>query len=123
MKRRRFRCTVRLMMVVLACLAVGLALIRKLREIDPFFGTGTFYAPGYEERLFNQLRVGMSAAEVEAIIGSPLRKISWNQHMGPHHEELWTYSDRPDVTFNYWRRWVIFENGKIVNVINDFWFD
>jgi hypothetical protein len=43
--------------------------------------------------------------------------------MGPHDEEMWYYSTQPNDTANFWRRWVHFKNGKVVEIINDFWVD
>jgi hypothetical protein len=110
-------------MVIVLLIGIHLATVRALLSREPLFGFSTFYSEGYSETRFLTLRVGMSDREVEAIVGRPLRKVPWNQHMGPHDEEMWQYSDRPDDTANYWRRWVLFENGKVVAVINDFWLD
>jgi hypothetical protein len=119
----RQRLTVRGLMVIVLLIGIHLATVRALLSREPLFGFSTFYSEGYSETRFLTLRVGMSDREVEAIVGRPLRKVPWNQHMGPHDEEMWQYSDRPDDTANYWRRWVLFENGKVVAVINDFWLD
>jgi hypothetical protein len=119
----RQRLTVRKFMTIVSLIAIHLATLRALLIREPVFGYSTFYSAGYSESRFLTLRVGMSGEEVEAIVGQPLRKVPWNQDMGPHDEEMWQYSDRPDYTGNYWRRWVYFENGKVVEVINDFWLD
>lgn len=65
----------------------------------------------------------MTREEVEAIVGPPLRKVPWNESAGSPHEEMWQYSDRRDYTANYWRRWVLFEDDKVLEIISDFWFD
>jgi hypothetical protein len=31
--------------------------------------------------------------------------------------------DQPNAEANFGRRWVLFENGKVMAVINDFWVD
>jgi hypothetical protein len=121
MPRRRL--TVAGSMVAVAWIGIYLATLRALLVSDPFLGFGTIYSEGYSEGRFNTLRVGMGPGEVESIVGRPLGKVPWNQHMGPHDEEMWYYSDRLDETANYHRRWVVFENGKVVVVINDFWVD
>jgi hypothetical protein len=90
---------------------------------EPFFGFSTFYSDHYSESAFNSLCVGMTHGEVEAIVGRPLGKVPWNQASGINDEDMWLYSDRPDPTANFWRRWVFFKNGKVVTVINDFWVD
>ena len=117
------RSTVARMMVIVAVLSVHLATMRALVFSEPFFGWSTFYSDQYSESAFNSLRVGMTHGEVEAIAGRPLRKAPSNQASGINHEEMWFYSDRPDPTSNFWRRWVFLKNGKVVTVINDFWVD
>jgi hypothetical protein len=119
----RQRLTVWGLMVIVSLIGIHLATLRALLVRDPFFGFSTFYSGGYSESRFLTLRGGMSYAEVEATVGRPLRKVPWNHHMEPHDIEMWQYSDRPDQEGNYWRRSVLFENGKVVNVINDFWVD
>jgi hypothetical protein len=111
------------LMVIIAWIGIHVATFRALLICDPFFGFCTFYSERYSESRFRTLRVGMSRGEVEAIMGRPLGKIPWNQDMRSHDEEMWYYSDRLDETTNYHRRWVYFENGKVVTVINDFWVD
>jgi hypothetical protein len=119
----RQRLTVRRMMFIVSLIAIHLAFVRLLLLTDPFFGFCTFYSAGFSESRFRTLHVGMTRGEVEAIVGPPLRKVLWNQSPEPRDEEMWQYSDRKDYTANYWRRWVLFENGKVVLVINDFWVD
>ena len=120
---RARRLTVRRMTGIVAVIALHLAFVRLLMNNDPFFGFCTNYSEGYSERRFNSLRVGMTREEVEAIIGAPLRILPRNQDSGSRDEETWKYSGRRDYTANYWRREVFFENGKVVVVIGDFWFD
>ncbi len=110
-------------MSIVLLIAIHLAFVRLLLMTDPFFGFCTFYSAGFSESRFRTLHVGMTGGEVEAIVGPPLRKVLWNQSAETRDEEMWCYSDRQDDTANYWRRWVLFENGKVVLVINDFWFD
>jgi hypothetical protein len=115
------RSTVARMMVIVAVVSVHLATMRALVFSEPFFGFSTFYSDQYSDSAFNSLRVGMTHVEVEAIAGRPLRKAPSSQTSGINDEEMWFYSDRPDPTSNFWRRWVFFKNGKVVTVINDFW--
>jgi hypothetical protein len=65
----------------------------------------------------------MSPAEVEALVGRPLEVVPWNLGTAHPKQELWCFSDRPEKTANFHRRWVLFEYGKVVEVINDFWID
>ena len=96
---------------------------KALLLTDPFFGLSTFYSDRVRRRAFDSLRVGMSQRDVENIVGKPLRRLPWNQEAGAHNEELWCYSNRTDETFNFWRRWVFFTDGKVVSIANDFWVD
>jgi hypothetical protein len=117
------RLTVIELMVIIALIGIHLAAMRAFLIHEPFLGLGTIYSERYTESRFMALRVGLSRAEVEAIMGRPLRKVPWNQHVGPHDEEMWYYSDQPNATANFCRRWVLFQNGKVVVVMNDFWVD
>jgi outer membrane protein assembly factor BamE (lipoprotein component of BamABCDE complex) len=119
--RRPF--TVAAMMATVALIGVQLAALRALIIFDPFFGFCTVYSEHYDEARFRSLRVGMDRAAVEKIMGRPLGVVPWNQDTGPQDREMWYYTDRPDPTANFHRRWVVFENGKVVAVINDFWYD
>lgn len=121
MPRRRL--TVAQAMVVVALIGLHLAAMRALLFHEPFFGFNTIYSEQYDEGRFLSLRVGMTRAEVQAILGRPLRIAPWNGNTGPQVEEMWFYSDQPDVTANFYRRWVYFKDGKAVAVINDFWVD
>jgi hypothetical protein len=115
--------TVRRLMVIVLLVGIHLAFLRSLLVNDPFFGFGTLYSKDYSETRFTKLQVGMSPREVEAIIGPPLCKVPWNQSSGAPREEMWYYSNQPNATANFARRWLHFENGKVVTVINDFWID
>jgi hypothetical protein len=117
------RWTVASMLVTVAWAGIYLATTKALLVTDPFFGFSTFYSDRFSQRAFDSVRVGMSQREVENIVGKPLRKLPWNQEAGAHDEELWCYSDRTDDTFNFWRRWVCFTDGKVVWIANDFWVD
>ena len=77
---------------MIAVIALHLAFARLLLQNDPLFGFCTYYSERYSESRFNTIRVGMSGAEVEAIIGPPLRKQRWNEHAGQRNEEMWEYS-------------------------------
>ena len=81
-----------------------------------FFDTRTFYSQGYSETKFRSVREGMTAEQVEAVMGPPLEKIPWQDGA-----VNWTYSDRPWDTADFSRRWIIFRGGKVDSVINDYW--
>ena len=116
--RRRF--TVWRLMVVIAVIGVHLAFVRLLLLNDPFFGLGTIYSQQFSEERFRTIQVGMTTAEVEAVMGPPLRKVPWGS---PSDDEMWFYSEGLNSTANFWRRWLLFQKGKVSAVIDDFWED
>jgi hypothetical protein len=122
-RRPRRRLTVGGWLIVIALFGLHLAALRALLIHEPSLGLGTTYSERYGEDRFTTLRVGMSRGEVEAIMGRPLRVVPWNQRMGPHDEEMWLYSDQPNALANFHRRWLLFEKGKVADVINEFWID
>jgi hypothetical protein len=118
--------TVSQLMLIIAFICINLAAARMLLESDCFFGFGTVYAPGYSESRFHRIRVGMTPAEVEMIMGEPLQKGDWGcltPSPSTGDRDTWRYSNQHDYTANFWRRWVIFEKGKVVDVVSDFWVD
>jgi hypothetical protein len=122
----RGRFTVSRLMLIIALIGVNLAAARMLFQSDCFFGFGTVYAQGYSESRFHRVRVGMNPAEVEAIMGEPLLKGDWGcliASPSPGDRDTWRYSNQHHYTANFWRRWVIFEKGKVVDVVSDFWVD
>jgi len=74
---------------------------------------------GYTERKFRTVTVGMTAAEVQAILGPPIKRMPWG--ILP---EVWLYTDHKTITGNFWRRWIAFDvdSGRVEEVIADFWF-
>jgi hypothetical protein len=81
-------------------------------------GESTVYAKGYTLSRLRSIRIGMTAAEVGAIMGPPLRQGPWGGL-----PVVWFYSDQKTGEDNFWRRWVVFDKGRVVEVINDFWMD
>jgi hypothetical protein len=67
----RFRVSTRRLMIVIAL--IGLAVF----AVQETFFANTIYSAGYDESRFREVRVGMISAEVEALIGPPLRKTPW----------------------------------------------
>ena len=115
-----FRPGVRRMMATVALLGCWLGVARWW--VDHNFAT--IYAPGYSEGHFRKVRVGMTAGEVEAIMGHPLRRDSTSQRWAPY--ENWIYSDPPppgSIGDNYWRRWVMFEGGRVAVIVDDYYED
>ncbi len=84
----------------------------------------TVYASGYSESQFRRVRIGMTPGEVNSILGQPLRKGSTSQCWG--HDESWIYSEPPPpgtIGDNYWRRWVLFNYGKVTAIVDDYYED
>jgi outer membrane protein assembly factor BamE (lipoprotein component of BamABCDE complex) len=119
-------------MVGVAALGLGLGFVRLViidDSPDQFFlslllGESTVYSKAYNEQRFRAIRVGMTESQVEAIMGPPLWKVT--------HPDDWFYSGRrrrasytgrEDVRANYKRRFVTFQKGRVVQIINDFWID
>jgi outer membrane protein assembly factor BamE (lipoprotein component of BamABCDE complex) len=119
MKKSRFQFSVTRIMITLVLIGALLGVVAyPAREIILHFD-GTVYSKGYSERLFRQIRVGMTRSEVEKLMGPPLEKNRW----GDGKSETWMYTYHDPVTSNYWRRWVQIENGSVVQVLNDYWED
>jgi hypothetical protein len=110
-------------MVIVAVIGIHLAFLKLILMSDPFCGFGTVYSEWFSEGRFNTIRVGMTGGEVEALVGPPFGKVPWGSPPNPQDTEMWFYSKHPNDTANYWRRWVLFEKGKVVSIISDFWFD
>jgi hypothetical protein len=82
----------------------------------------TVYAPGYSESQFRRVRIGMTPNEVESILGRPIRKDSTSQSWSP----CWIYSEPPPhgtIGDNYWRRWVLFDDGRVSGIVDDYYED
>jgi hypothetical protein len=84
------------------------------------FGEETVYADGYSEKRFQSIKVGMKMAEVDSIMGPPLRRGTWGD-LRP----VWFYSDQRNVSDNFWRRWVVVDatSDRVAEIIADFWVD
>jgi hypothetical protein len=109
------RFTIRRMIGIIVCLGIF---------VDPEMGYGTIYPKRYSESGFNSLVVGMTQDEVEAIMGPPLEKKAWLGAAYPvaGGEENWIYSE-PSNDGDYWRRWVIFRDGKVLAIVKIWYLD
>ncbi len=67
----------------------------------------------YDESRFKALSPGMSAEQVERIMGPPFAKTPWGAHCAN-----WQYS-RKVAPALYRRRWVIMADGKASEVISE----
>jgi hypothetical protein len=112
------RLTVRGMMAAVVLLGSWMGAARWW--VDHNFGT--VYASGYSESAFRRVRIGMTPEEVESILGPPLRRDSTSQRWSPC--DNWMYSDPPHgLGEDYWRKWVMFQDGKVVYIDNNYYFD
>ena len=120
MRGTGLRFTVRGRMGAVALLGVGLGMARCWVR----YNLATVYAAGYSEGEFRRVRVGMTPEQVASRLGSPLRKDSTSPRWSPL--ENWIYSDPPPpgtLGDNYWRRWVMFEGGKVIAIVDDYYED
>ena len=100
---------------LLAVMGVGLAL-GLMRWVA--FDSMTVYAPGYDEGRFRSVRPGMTAVQVEAILGEPLIRLAANRG-----DEVWRYTSGATGASNHWRRWVFLKAGKVDFTLSDFFWD
>lgn len=106
--------------ILIACLGTALGLAGSLYLLTDQLGYYTVYSPSYNESRFDSIMIGMSSRQVEAIMGSPLKK-TFQVYQGG--DEMWAFSDQPTITSDYWRRWIIFEKGRASVIVKDFWLD
>jgi hypothetical protein len=83
-----------------------------------FFNASTVYSPRYNESTFHRVPLGATAEVVEMMLGPPLAK--WRHS---EEAEFWAYTQGATATSNYWRRWILMENGRVVGVVSDYWWD
>src|SRR5690242_18062299 len=120
MKLPRIRFKVRRLIVAIACLGLGLVLLRSANR----FFSNTAYSVHYSERRFNSIRPGMTPAEVEGVMGSPLHKDTYAHLPGGDVNRVdWRYSEQIDATRDFWRRHVVFKDGKVWYLVNERWED
>jgi hypothetical protein len=91
----------------------------RLFAVREMFFANTVYSAGYDERCFRQVRVGMTSAEVEALLGPPLKKVPWPQAG----VVIWLYTDKRFKRGDYWRRDVFMTNDGVSEVMSTYWID
>lgn len=113
MKKLHLRWFTKQLMVLVLCFGLFAYVVRTI------FFVGTVYSAEYAESRFQQIRVGMTSEEVEALMGPPLEKVPWTQEGFVN----WKYTDSRLSFNNYWMRDVFMKDGKVVNVVNIYWVD
>jgi hypothetical protein len=83
-------------------------------------GEATVYSRRYSEARFRRIDIGMSSTEVKNLLGSPLKIERDEPIVGG---DTWKYSDQKTISDNFYRRWLIIKDNKIVDIFNDFWYD
>jgi hypothetical protein len=145
MRQPRPQVTIRRTMIAVAIAGIALAVARFLfidnRPMDIVFaaisaleGHSTVYAKGYSESKFRSLRVGMTARQVEDILGAPLGRGQWMdtgdtgvvrpltpEEGTPH--DIWDYTAAGKARGNYWRREVWFRNGVVHQLDRTYYLD
>ena len=111
----RLKVSIKGLMVLIALIAVGTACVRQM------YFVGTVYSVDYNERRFGRIRVGMTTAEVESLVGQPLRKVP--QLYAVPVVVNWMYTDGRPGWSNYWLREVFVQEGKVVWVGKMYWID
>ena len=85
----------------------------------------TKWSKGFTDAKFSSVRVGMSSAEVQAILGEPVLR-----HTASSGEDVWhyAYGNRHDKSgvwadCDYTERAVLFADGKVSSISRSFYFD
>src|SRR5262249_46460988 len=105
-----------------------------LAAISALEGHFTVYAKGYSESRFRSLRVGMTARQVEDIMGLPLERGHWldpgdngvGRPITPGEgspSDLWYYTLAGKAKGNCWRREVWFRKGVLYRTESAFYLD
>ena len=106
-----------------ASLCLGLLLEARsereswIDEIVLFFSAETRFSQQFTETSFGRVGVGDTPAQVRVLLGDPLHELA-----GPGGGIAWHYSDSP-ASDNYRRRVVVFESGRVVEVVGDMYWD
>jgi hypothetical protein len=92
-----------------------------LSAISALDGSATVYAEGYSESKFRSIRVGMTARQVEEIMGPPFTRSSCYSTLGfMNTSNHWGYS-RPNKPLGFHKlRAIWFRDGKVSWVENSY---
>jgi hypothetical protein len=102
-----------------------------LAAVSTLDGDFTVYRDGFRESAFRSLRVGMSARQVEAIMGPSLDVGQWletpqGQPIDPgagRLHPLWRYTRPGKQMGDYWQREVWFKDGVVHILESGFYLD
>jgi hypothetical protein len=79
---------------------------------------GTIWAKGFEEKKFNQVKLGMNGEDVKALLGLPLRNGCNEVHC------FMVYTNQDTSTADYDERVVVTDlNNKVVEIKKTFFID
>jgi hypothetical protein len=145
MRQPRPQVTIRRMMIAVGLAGMVLAVARFIfidnRPMDILFaaisaleGHSTIYAKGYAESKFRSLHVGMTARQVEDILGAPLERGHWmdtgDTGVGQPVtvgegtlSDLWYYTVAGKARGSYWRREVWLRNGVVHQLDGTYYLD
>jgi outer membrane protein assembly factor BamE (lipoprotein component of BamABCDE complex) len=118
MRSNALRLILVIVVAILTLVAVQLDIGDRLRA--RFLGEATAYANGYTEHGFRSIKVGMTMAQVNSILGPPLGRGPWGDL-----PQVWFYTQNKTGTDNFWRRWVVVDTtqDRVAEIIDDFWVD
>ncbi len=142
MRLPRPRASFRRAMIAIAVLGIVLASARLwfidnnprdvlFASISALEGHYTIYSEVYRESRFRSLRAGMTARQVEDIMGPPLAKGRWmaadgggpTTTEGGTLHDLWHYTRAGKSRGNYWRREVWFRDGLVYATDRSYYLD
>lgn len=79
----------------------------------------TVWAPGFSEHSFVQVKLGMEANQVLAILGAPLRKDDDCSNIC-----FWMYTHQATGTADFDQRWIVFDkDSKVIELRKSFFID
>ena len=92
-------------------------------------GIETNYAPGYSERHFKRVEVGMTNEQVIALLGHPLRTEEFSTSQPSYRnygEQVWSYTREGSWPLGDWAwlsREVVFSEGHVARLVSRTYYD
>jgi len=79
---------------------------------------GTIWPPQFDDSKFSQIRVGMIASEVKALVGEPLRKNCGKESC------FWRYTELEADLPGYDQRWLVLDVAeRVIEIRKSFYLD